>query len=109
VLSISRDWSRSGIKPSVTLRIKYGIIPKKSGIYPNRGLRNQKWDKNTYHFSGTQVATVGTASRQNSSCPLVVLGASSLPHIVKPYRKNINDAMAIKKVSLVGDVGVCVM
>ena len=32
----------------ITLRIKYGIHPKKSGICPN-----QIWDK--YHFSGTQL------------------------------------------------------
>ena len=38
VFPIYRDWSRSGIKccnPTVTLRIKCGITPKKSGIYPN--------------------------------------------------------------------------
>jgi hypothetical protein len=38
---------------AVTLRIKYGIIPKKSGIYVPIRLRNQIWDK--YHFSGTQL------------------------------------------------------
>ena len=51
--SIFTGMSPEAKSNAVTLRIKYGIIPKKSGIYVPIRLRNQIWDK--YHFSGTQL------------------------------------------------------
>jgi hypothetical protein len=56
----------------VTLRIKYGIIPKKVVFVPIR-LRNQIWDKYHFFWHATVAASRVAPRAANSSCPLVVL------------------------------------
>ena len=67
VFSISRDWSRSGIKPC-NPKNQIWDNPEKNWYLSQSGCGIKSGKE--YHFSGTQLS--GTALRQNSSCPLVV-------------------------------------